>query len=200
MENSQLLSLDFYRRTDVVGIARELLGKHLLTSIDGVVCGGMITETEAYAGITDRASHAFGGRRTSRTEVMFMDGGTAYVYLCYGIHSLFNVVTNVDGVPEAVLIRAIQADTGIAMIGERLRPGKTFSSIPYNLTNGPGKVAKALGIHYSHSGISLLGQTIRIEDRGIVLEENSILSGPRIGVEYAGNDALLPYRFLINIK
>ena len=199
MDNSTILKADFYRGSDVTQIARALLGKYLFTRFDGVLSGGLITETEAYAGVVDRASHAYGGRRTARTEVMYMDGGTAYVYLCYGVHSLFNVVTNVEGIPEAVLIRAIKADTGQTVMAERLRPGQLLKTFPATLTNGPGKVSKALGIHYSHTGISLTGDLIWIEDRGFTPDRDTIISGPRIGVEYAGPDAKLPYRYLIRV-
>src|SRR5947207_949048 len=113
------LSRSFYTRNDVVQISKELLGKYLFTKFKGTITGGIITETEAYAGITDRASHSFGGRRTSRTEVMYAEGGTAYIYICYGIHSLFNVVTNKKEIPEAVLIRAIHPTHGIELMLKR---------------------------------------------------------------------------------
>lgn len=114
-----ILPESFYTRTDVVMIAKELLGKTLVTNFGGVATAGMIVETEAYAGVADKASHAYGGRRTTRTEIMYMHGGTAYVYLCYGIHHLFNVVTNVRDVHHAVLIRAIEPLAGIDIMLER---------------------------------------------------------------------------------
>lgn len=192
------LTKEFYRDTDVVSVARNLIGKHLMTNFAGIITGGLIVETEAYAGVTDKASHAYGGRHTNRTRIMYEDGGTAYVYLCYGIHSLFNVVTNTVGVPEAVLIRAIIADTGVDQIAQRLRPGQILSSISPKLTNGPGKVSAALGIHYSHSGLDLSGQEIWIEDRKVKYDDDkSIKTGKRIGVDYAKEDADLPYRFLL---
>jgi DNA-3-methyladenine glycosylase len=191
----------FYRREDVVAVARDLLGKRLFTQIDGILTGGIITETEAYAGVTDRASHAYGNRRTTRTEVMFADGGTAYVYLCYGIHSLFNIVTNKTEIPHAVLIRAIRPETGLdAMLR---RSGKKKVDPAFGI--GPGKVAKILGIHYSHSGIDLTkkpdgdrGTFIWLEYTGLTINPGSIITGPRIGVDYAGADARLPYRFRIS--
>lgn len=188
------LPLSFYRRTDVVQIAKELLGKYLITNIDGVVTAGIITETEAYNGEIDRASHAFGGRRTARTEVMYNDGGTAYVYLCYGIHSLFNVVTNKENIPHAVLIRAIYPVEGFEkMLSRRRRPKATKS----DLCIGPGTVSQALGIHFSHTGKSLSGNEIWIEDRKFQIADSKITAGPRIGVDYAGKDALLPYRLRV---
>jgi DNA-3-methyladenine glycosylase len=183
------LRRSFYLDDDVVAIARDLLGKVLVTRLDGRRTTGIITETEAYAGIHDRASHAWNGRRTARTEVMYAKGGTAYVYLCYGIHHLFNVVTNVEGVPHAVLVRAVHPLEGIDIMRER-RQGRL-------VTNGPGTVSSALGIRTTHTGTDLLGDTIWIEDHGIAVPRKHIIVGPRIGVDYAGSDALLPYRFRV---
>ena len=196
-----LLPLSFYLRPDVEKIARELLGKYLITRMDGIVTSGIICETEAYAGITDRASHAFGGRRTHRTEIMYCQGGTAYIYLCYGVHSLFNVVTNEKDIPHAVLIRGVIPAEGKEIMLRRA--GK--DQISKNFGIGPGKVSKILGIHFSHTGLDLTGRdessaaSIRIEDRGFRVGKADILSGPRIGVSYAGEDALLPYRFYSSI-
>ena len=178
----------FYLRSDVVRIARDLLGKVLVTRIDGVRTAGVITETEAYAGTTDKASHAFGDRRTARTEVMYAEGGVAYIYLCYGIHHLFNVVTNVKGIPHAVLIRGMHPIEGMS----RMRTRRNGMST----TKGPGTAAQALGINTSLSGSDLCGDRIWIEDRGIVPKAGSVQVGPRVGVNYAGSDAALPYRFL----
>ena len=187
------LTKAFYLRDDVVLIAKELLGKYLFTRFDGKLTGGIITETEAYAGEIDRASHAYGGRRTARTEVMFMEGGTAYIYLCYGIHSLFNVVTNKKDVPHAILIRAIHPTHGIPAIFKR----RSMSKIQPNIASGPGSVSQCLGIHYSHTGISLTGNKIWLEDRKYPLVQSKIITGRRVGVEYAGKDAALPYRFIL---
>lgn len=186
------LPKSFYQREDVVLIAKELLGKCIFTCFVGQLTGGIITETEAYAGVTDKASHAFGNRRTNRTEIMFDDGGTAYVYLCYGVHSLFNIVTNKKEVPHAVLVRGFYPTYGVETM--LLRTGK--AKITSNFGVGPGKVAKALGIHYSHTGMDLCGNEIWLEERQIRVKESEIYTGPRIGVGYAGQDALLPYRFI----
>lgn len=183
---------DFFSGDDVVEIARRMLGMQLCTRFDGVFTSGIITETEAYAGIRDRASHAYGGRKTSRTEIMYRQGGTAYVYLCYGMHSLFNIVTNKSGIPDAVLIRGIHPVSGIEWMEKR--SGKKSGSKGF--TDGPGKVSKAMGIHFSHSGISASGSKIWVEDHGIILSETDIRCTPRIGVDYAGEDAKLPWRFL----
>jgi len=186
----------FYQRADVVQISKELLGKYLMTHVNGQTTGGIITETEAYAGIGDQASHAYGDRRTSRTEIMYNKGGVAYVYLCYGIHHLFNVVTNKEGTPHAVLIRAIKPMDGMEIILKRRGiDGKSKTAV----ANGPGTVSKALGIHTRDSGIILSGDRIWVEDRGMVVEPSTIITGPRIGVDYAGEDAKLPYRFRIRI-
>jgi DNA-3-methyladenine glycosylase len=188
------LQRDFYLGEDVVQISRELIGKVLCTRINGILTSGVITETEAYAGITDRASHAFGGRRTARTETMFGEGGQAYVYLCYGIHHLFNVVTNREGIPHAVLIRAIKPVEGIGtMVQRRNKPG-----IVKNISTGPGTLSEALGIQTKHSGEDLGGNRIWIEDRKIRIKPSEIISGPRIGVDYAGKDAKLPWRFKLS--
>jgi len=186
----------FYTRTDVIKIAQELIGKHLFTKIDGEITGGIITETEAYAGVTDRASHAFDGRRTARNETMYAEGGTAYVYICYGIHSLFNVVTNKKNIPDAVLIRAIYPTHGI----DRMLRRRKLPEQKKNLSGGPGTVGEALGIHVTHSGISLLGREIWIEDKGISIDESKISITKRIGVESSREAALLPYRFVLNTK
>jgi len=188
------LPLSFYLRKDVVKISRELLGKYLFTNIDGIFTGGIITETEAYNGEVDRASHAFGGRRTNRTEIMYGEGGHAYVYLCYGIHSLFNVVTNKNGIPHAVLVRAIYPVEGMDQMRIRRKRSKASDA---ELCIGPGTVSQALGIHFKDSGKSLLENEIWIEDKGLKIPAKEIIVGPRIGVDYAGKDALLPYRFRV---
>jgi DNA-3-methyladenine glycosylase len=190
----------FYMRSDVVAIAKELLGKELVTIIDGVKTSGIITETEAYAGIHDRASHAWGGRYTKRTSVMYKEGGVAYVYLCYGIHALFNVVTATEGNPHAVLIRGIRPLQG----GEKmlLRTGK--SKLTKDAGSGPGKVARLLGITTRHNKMPLFDSENNDESDRIFIQDNdgapsgiNFLSLPRIGIDYAGEDALLPYRFLM---
>ena len=178
-------------------IARELLGKYVFTNINGIVTGGIITETEAYNGEIDKASHSYGGRRTARTEIMYADGGIAYVYLCYGIHSLLNVVTNKKEIPHAILIRSIYPVEGIdEMIRRRRKPNLVIEK----LCLGPGTVSQALGIHYNDSGKKLTGNEIWIEDRKLKIPSKNITIGPRIGVDYAGKDAFLPYRFCAKVR
>lgn len=187
------LGIDFYQRTNVLQIAKELLGKILVTKWDGIETSGRIVEVEAYNGIIDKASHASGGRRTNRNEVMYGKGGVAYVYLCYGIHHLFNVVTNEMETPHAILIRALEPLKGIDVMLERTNKKK----FDHTLTKGPGNVSKALGIFTNHSGKSLLGKNIFIAEDDFVLNKKKLAASPRIGVDYAGDDAKLPYRFYI---
>jgi DNA-3-methyladenine glycosylase len=187
------LELDFYQRKDVIQISRELMGKVLVTKWDGIITSGRIVELEAYAGIIDKASHAYGGRRTKRNEVMYGNGGVSYIYLCYGIHHLFNVVTNIQDIPHAILIRSLEPLEGV---DEMLRrTGKRQSD--NTLTRGPGNVSKALGIHTTQTGTSLRSKELFLADDGFVYHKSEIHTSPRIGVDYAGDDALLPYRFYI---
>ena len=190
------LPRSFYLREDVIQVAKDLLGKYLFTRIDGLLTGGIITETEAYAGVEDRASHAFGGRRTARNEMMYAVGGTAYVYLCYGIHSLFNVVTNEKEIPHAILIRAIHPTHGIDTMLRRRR----MTEPRKNLSGGPGTVAEALGIRIDHSKSNLIGKEIWIEDKGIVVTDKDIALSKRIGCESAGEAADYLYRFVFDAR
>jgi DNA-3-methyladenine glycosylase len=183
----------FYADDDVVSVSKALLGKVLVTNINNEYTAAMIVETEAYAGVADKASHAFGGRHTNRTKVMYQAGGLAYIYLCYGIHHLFNVVTNLEGTPHAVLIRAAEPLDGIDIMLERRGKEKLTSA----LTAGPGAMSMALGITTGLTGTSLLSDQLYIEDRGIVIPEQEIMTGTRVGVAYAQEDALRPYRFWV---
>lgn len=187
------LPLDFYIRDDVVEIGQELLGKVLCTRLDGQVTKAIITETEAYAGVQDKASHAYGGRRTRRTEPMFGQGGTAYVYLCYGIHHLFNVVTGDAGTPHAVLIRAGKTLQGTGLMQMR----RNKKQADKTLLAGPGSLAQALGITKDLTGTSLLGNTIWIEEQGFDVTRENIEIAPRVGIDYAEEDVSRPYRFIL---
>ena len=188
------LSQDFYLRNDVVAISRDLLGKVLCTRIGGDLTQSIITETEAYAGVKDKASHAYNGKRTKRTEPMFGDGGVAYVYLCYGIHHLFNVVTNKNEVPHAILIRAGEPLCGTDLMLKR----RNKTRVNKTLLAGPGSVAKAMGITTDHTGLSLINGQIWIEDQGVDVDDAAVIVSPRVGVDYAGQDASRPYRFRIS--
>lgn len=185
------LPAEFYLRDDVVQVSRDLLGKVLCTKINGAVTKAVITETEAYAGIDDRASHAFGDRRTKRTAPMYGPGGHAYVYLCYGIHHLFNVVTNIEGIPHAVLVRAGRPREGVETMVSRRGKKKADGQ----LMAGPGTISQALGVTTELTGTNLRSGTIWIEDHDIAVHENDVIVGPRVGVDYAADDARRPYRF-----
>ena len=187
------LPASFYQRDDVLAIAGELLGKLLVTNFNGRVTSGRIVETEAYNGIIDKASHASGGRRTQRNEVMYGNGGVSYVYLCYGIHHLFNVVTSTKNTPHAVLIRALEPVKGVDIMLKRTGR-KQFVPL---ITRGPGNLSRAMGILVKHSGVKLAGPEIIIADDGFRYDKDQIAVSPRIGVDYAGEDAALPYRFFI---
>ncbi|HVS96844.1 MAG TPA: DNA-3-methyladenine glycosylase, partial [Puia sp.] len=165
----------------------------LVTEFEEGRTSGRIMEVEAYNGVVDRASHAWSGRRTKRTEVMFGVGGTAYVYLIYGIHHLFNVVTNRTGVPHAVLVRALDPLEGIPVMLKRTGKAK----LDHTLTRGPGNLSKAMGLLTLHTGTSLMGSPIWIGDDGWRPRRGEVVATPRIGVDYAGEDAALPYRFYV---
>ncbi|MFD0931767.1 DNA-3-methyladenine glycosylase [Psychroflexus salinarum] len=185
----QPLSKTYFENDDVVFLAKDLIGMQLNTCIDGVLSSGFITETEAYAGKGDKACHAHLGRFTKRTKVMYESGGIAYVYLCYGIHHLFNIVTNTKGNADAILVRAIEPNQGIETMKERRGKAK----VDKTLTSGPGNVSKALGISKSHNTFSITGDYIWIED--MKFKPSSIKETTRIGIDYAEEDAELPWRF-----
>ena len=189
----KIIPFSFFRRNAVQVIARDLLGKVLVTCFEGMKTSGRIVETEAYAGVTDRASHAFGGRLTERTRVMYEPGGLSYVYLCYGMHHLCNVVTNDVDVPHAVLIRALEPMDGVDVM--QLRTGGRLRET--QLCSGPGRLSKALGISTKHTGLALSGALFFLGDDGYIADKSTILATPRIGVDYAGEDAVLPYRFIL---
>lgn len=192
---AMILPAGFYTREDVVQISRELLGKYLVTNFDGQMTAGKIVETEAYRGPGDKASHAWGNRRTSRTEIMFGDGGYAYVYLCYGVHHLFNIVTAKVDMPHAVLIRAVEPTDNVALMLAR----RHLEKLTPRLTAGPGSLTQALGIRTEHTGLSLINSQspIWVEDRGEVIATEEIIASPRVGVQYAGESALWNWRFRV---
>ncbi|TVQ07811.1 MAG: DNA-3-methyladenine glycosylase [Bacteroidetes bacterium] len=189
------INRDYYIENDTLWLARDLLGKYLYCHSDQYgPGGGIITETEAYLGANDRASHAYGNRRTQRTETMFKTGGIAYVYLCYGIHHLFNIVTAAEDIPHAVLVRGI-----LPMAGNINMERRTGRKVPF-LLDGPGKLTRAMGITTHLNGAALDQDTIWLEDKSIQVPDAVISATPRIGVDYAGEDAKLPYRFVLDDK
>ena len=192
MAKMKKLPPDFFLRADVVQVAKDLLGKVLVTRFDGKLTSGRIVETEAYAGEGDKASHASKGR-TARTNVMFGAGGVAYVYLCYGIHQMFNIVTAGEGTPHAILIRGIEPLKGVDVMLERTGKIKADET----LTRGPGNVGKAFGFHTSQCGLSLQRDELYIADDGFKVNKDDMGTSPRIGVAYAGDHAAWEYRFFM---
>lgn len=192
---STRLLIDFYQSTDVLNISKALLGKVLVSNFAGQRCSGIIVETEAYRAPDDKACHAHLNRFTKRTSVMFKPGGHAYIYLCYGIHHLFNIVTAPEGVAHVVLIRAIEPLENVELMLKRrgkdqLRP---------QLTAGPGVMSKALGITKAHTGtdMTMPDSPIWIEDHGIRILPEQIIESPRVGIDYAEECALWDWRFRI---
>ncbi|MFN1834683.1 DNA-3-methyladenine glycosylase [Balneola sp. MJW-20] len=188
-----VLRRSYYERDDVVIIAKDLLGKVLCTEINGLFTAGKIVETEAYDGRCDNACHSHIHGRTDRTSIMFGPGGHAYVYLCYGIHHLFNVVTNREGLADAVLVRGIEPLDGVDTILQR----RNKEQLQRSVGGGPGIASQALGITTDHYGTDLTGNRIWIEDRDFQVRDKEIIASPRVGIDYAGEDAKLPWRFRI---
>ena len=184
----------YFQDDDVVRLSRDLIGKLLITNFNGERTSGIVIETEAYRAPEDRASHAFGNKVTKRNAVMYEDGGVAYVYLCYGIHHLFNIVTGAKGKPHAILIRSLHPFEGVDVMCKRRSKLLTDNK----LCSGPGSLSQALEIKTSNSGQLLTQPPIWLEDTGLKLEDQSIRSAPRVGIDYAGEDAKLPWRFTID--
>src|SRR5271170_6992524 len=170
------LTREDYATSNPTQAARFFLGKILCVQAEDGYSEGMITETEAYGGPRDAASHAFGNRRTARTEIMFAPGGAAYVYLCYGMHRLFNIVTGPLDSPQAVLVRAVRIMEGSELVRRRRR-----GVAEKDWASGPGRVCAALGIEMRHNRHDLLGETIWIEDRGVKAPPREVKRTPRIG-------------------
>ncbi len=184
------LPASFYQHNDVIRIARDLLGKIVVTISDGKLTSGLIVETEAYS-YRERGCHAFNNKMTERNKAMFEQGGVAYIYLCYGIHNLFNIVTNKAGKPEAVLVRSLQP-----MQGEETMLARMKTNSLKRITSGPGKLTKALGIDRKLNGASLLKSDLWIEN-GVKINKSEIVTTTRIGIDYAGEDSKLPWRFYL---
>ena len=186
------LSNSFYQRNDTIEMAKELLGRFLYTNINGQLTGGMIVETEAYMGVTDSSCHTFNNRKTNRNATMYNQGGVIYMYICYGIHDMLNIATGNEGDSQVILIRAIEPLTGIEIMKERR------GEMPLKrLAKGPGSLAKALGLKRIHDGISLIKDTIWIEDEGINIGAENIIESPRIGLGCPEPYFSMPWRFFL---
>ena len=190
-----ILNQEFYLRRDVLSVAKDLLGKLIVSEVNGIRTESIIVETEAYRAPEDKGSHAHGNRRTQRTEVIFGQGGCSYVYLCYGIHQMFNVVTSVEGEAHAVLVRAVEPQDGIDQMMSR----RKLKDLSVQLTNGPGKLTQALGINKRHNGLPLWNEKsgVHIWDIGQSLDQEEIVTGPRVGIAYAQEWANRPWRYRI---
>ena len=192
---SQRLPESFFLTPDVVAVAKRLLGKVIVTNLDGGLSKGRIVETEAYRAPDDRACHAWNNRRTKRTETMFARGGTAYVYLCYGIHHLFNVVTGPEGTAHAVLVRGLEPLYNAELMLSR----RNMDRVKPQLSGGPGVLSKAMGISTDLDGTYMpdLHSPLWLEDDGFRVSTENLVTGTRVGVDYAGERAFAPWRFSI---
>jgi DNA-3-methyladenine glycosylase len=187
------LPLTFYQQEDVVSVASQLLGKYVYSQIDGKITGGIIVETEAYRGPDDRGSHAYNDKKTARNQMMYQAGGLAYMYICYGIHDMLNIVTGAEGMSHAVLIRALIPQTGL---GE-MRIRRNIFDEDKRLCQGPGALTKALGLIKLHNGYDLQGDVIWLKDRGLTYNENDIIASPRVGMNFDGPYKTIPWRFYV---
>ena len=192
----ETLSRTFYDR-DTLEVARDLLGTYLVRRLDGAELVVRITETEAYVGAVDKACHAYGGRRTARTETLYAKPGTAYVYLIYGMYHCLNFVTESEGTAAAVLLRGVEAVSGADLMAYS-RFGRAFDQLTAdqrkNFLNGPGKVCRALAITRTHNGLDLTagGELFLCAGEAPTGE---IHVGKRIGIDYAEEAVDFPWRF-----
>ena len=195
MRRNENLPREFYNNEDVVGLAKQLLGKKIISLAEGYETSGIIVETEAYRAPEDKASHAYGNKITNRTKTMFGKPGTAYIYLIYGFHHLFNIVTAPENIAHAILVRAVEPLGGLEIMLKR----RNKLSIDANLTNGPGKWTKAFGITTDFNSLDLTNKhsLIQIHDSGIEISEENIMAGPRVGIDYAEEWAIKPWRFRV---
>lgn len=188
------ISTEYFLNSDVVHLAKDLIGKKVCTLRDDQLTTGIITETEAYNGRTDKACHAYGGLKTKRTETIYRKGGIAYIYLCYGIHHLLNFVTNYENLADAILIRAIEPVEGIETMMQRRQKTK----LDKTLTSGPGTLTQALGLSTQQNGASLNSDWLWLEEAPTAIKAKDIVTTTRIGIDYAEEDALLPWRFYLS--
>lgn len=188
-----IIPQSFYLREDTLTIAKELLGKYVFTKINGIITGGMIVETEAYLGVTDASCHSFNNRKSTKNATMYEQGGVAYMYICYGIHDMLNLVTGPINESHVVLIRAIEPTIGMELMMER-RGNVAIKK----LTNGPGSLAKALGLNKSFDRESLISNRLWLEDQGVIIEPHKIKETPRIGINCPEPFLSAPWRYLIS--
>jgi DNA-3-methyladenine glycosylase len=192
------LDREFYNRNSV-DVSKDLLGKYLIHRVDGIDLVGKIVEVEAYMGPEDKAAHSYGGRRTERIEVMYGGPGYAYVFIIYGMYSCMNIVTEKVGMPQAVLIRALEPVSGIEKMCE-LRYGENCSELTKtkfkNLTNGPGKLCSGLGITRAQNGEDLCGNNLYLA-RDEEEEKFNIVESKRINIDYAEEAIDYLWRFYI---
>lgn len=191
MPSSNKLSVEFYTQDDTLLISRQLLGKKLCTSIDGIFTSGLIVETEAYRGPDDLGSHAYNNKRTSRNDIMYAEGGVAYMYICYGIHDMLNIVTGKEGNSHAVLIRALEPVDGIQHMVDR----RGIQDLK-RLCKGPGALARAMGLSKKHNGMSLQSDVVWVEDSADI-SKHDIWETSRVGLNIQGLYRDIPWRFYI---
>ncbi|MHB1176940.1 MAG: DNA-3-methyladenine glycosylase [Daejeonella sp.] len=187
------LRAEFYQRANVVSIARELLGKHVYSQVNGEITGGIIVETEAYRGPDDMGSHAYNDKRTPRNEIMYRAGGVAYMYICYGIHDMLNIVTGSEGMSHAILIRAVEPRTGL----DTMRRRRNIFDQDRRLCQGPGTLAKAMGLTKLHNGYDLQGDVIWLEDKNFNYKDEEVIASARIGMNFDGPYRTMPWRFYV---
>lgn len=190
MSKIKSIKESFYQ-TDTESVAKNLLGKKLVHIVNGHRISGIITETEAYLGIKDKACHTYAGKKTDKTKSMYLDGGHAYIYFIYGKYYCFNVVTRTQEHPEAVLIRSLEPLEGIEWM-KKIRNKEKIS----DLTTGPGKLCEALAITKKQDGMSLVNSELTIEEHKN-LSSNQIVARPRVGIHYAEEAISWPLRFYI---
>ncbi len=187
---SDVLPASFYQRADALVVARDLLGCLLVSEIDGHRTAGRIVETEAYDGRREAATRQHLARRSQQSKMLFAVGGRAYVYKVYRVHRLFNIVTGPADYPAAVLIRAVAPVVGEEAMRARRPKGK--------LTAGPAMLSQALGIDVGHNGHDLTQrQVLWLEAADAPVPEAAVVAGPRVGIDYAGADAALPWRLAL---
>lgn len=191
MHTNDILPPEFYKNDDTLAVCRQLLGKKLCTLIDGIYTSGMIVEAEAYRGPEDLGSHAYNNRRTARNETMYAEGGVIYMYICYGIHDMLNIVAGREGDSHAVLIRALQPLEGVQHMCDR----RGIQDIK-RLCKGPGALAKAMGLQKKHDGLSLQSGVVWIEDAPDI-GKDMVVETSRIGLNIQGVYRDIPWRFYI---